>query len=47
MLYSTLDNFFHQRSAMSYWHQKVKFSITFPFLLQLCSYMTKKEMNHE
>lgn len=47
MLYSTLDNFLHQCSAMSYWHLGVKFSITFPFLLnQLCSYMTKKEMNH-
>ena len=45
MLYSTLDNFFHQCSAMYYWHLKVKFSI-YPFHLQLCSYMTKKEMNH-
>lgn len=46
MLYSTLDNFFHQFSAMYYWHLKVKFSITFPFHLPLYSYMTKTEMNH-
>lgn len=46
MLYSTLDNFFHQFSAMHHWHRKVKFSFIFPFHLQLCSYMTIKEMNH-
>lgn len=42
MLYSTLDNFFHQFSAMYYWHLKVKFSITFPFSLQLCSLYDQK-----
>lgn len=42
MLYSTLDNFFHQFSAMYYWHLKVKFSIFSPFIFNCAVNMTKK-----